>query len=151
MEGIMLPEKHNPMGSVMGSASVSGTVAVVMAVVVAMVMAMIMPMVVAMIGTMMVVVSPMGPIVGIDDDKIQRGQELGELEAPIVVAVCFGKEVADVLINRHIGLQQDKHGQSQENPREKGLWELPATPMAQGGHFEDLKPGLCLALTGVVL
>ena len=96
MEGMMLLEEHNPAGTVtLGTASLAAT----------MVMAVVMAVATAMTGIWMLV----GPIVGINGYKIQRGQELGELQATVVVVVCSGKEVAYVVIDGHIRLQQDKH------------------------------------------
>lgn len=93
----MLLEEHNPMGTVtLGTASLVGTMAMVLAVTV------IWMLVVA-------AVTLVGPIVGIDDYEIQRGQELGELQATVMVVVCSGKELAYIVIDGRVRLQQDKH------------------------------------------
>lgn len=92
----MLLEEHNPMGTVtLGTTSLAGNVAVVLAVT----------------GIWMLVMAPatlVGPIVGINDYKIQRGQELCELQATVVVAVRSGEELAYVVISGHVRLQQGK-------------------------------------------
>lgn len=101
MEGMMLLEEHNPMGTAtLGNTLLAGT----MAVVVFMVMAVVM----AVTGIWMAPVTLVGPIVGINGYKIQRGQELSELQATVPVAVCFVEELAYVVIDGHVRLQQGK-------------------------------------------
>lgn len=93
MEGMMLLEEHNPMGTAtLGNTLLAGTMAVVMAVT----------------GIWMAPVTLVGPIVGINGYKIQRGQELSELQATVPVAVCFVEELAYVVIDGHVRLQQGK-------------------------------------------
>lgn len=95
MEGMMMLEEHSPMGTVtLGTISLGRT------------------MVMAMTSIYVVVMGPVtlvGPIVGINGYEVQRGQELGELQATVMVSVCSGKELADVVIDGRVRLQQDKH------------------------------------------
>ena len=71
-----------------------------MVVTVATVVAVVMAMVVAMVPRLLV-----GPVVGIDGHEAERGEELGELQAAVVVAVRFDKELPDVLIDGRVGRQ----------------------------------------------
>lgn len=90
-DGMMMPEEHNPVGTVtLGTASVVGT------------MTRVIVMAVTIIWMLV------EPLVGIVEYGTQRSQELGELQAPIVVFVCFGKELGYVLVHGHVGLQEDK-------------------------------------------
>lgn len=104
-EEMMLLEEHNSVGTAtLGTASVAGTMSVVMSMVMSMVMT----------TNWMWAWAPgrlMGPFMGINGCKVQRGEELGELQATIVVFVCFGKELVYVVIDGHLRLQEDKWGQ----------------------------------------
>lgn len=77
-----------------------------MTVAVAVAMPMVMPVVVAVVTTMAL----MGPVVGIDGHEAQCGQELGELEAAVVVGVGFGEELLDVVVGGGVGLRGDRRG-----------------------------------------
>lgn len=90
-DGMMLLEKHNPMGTVtLGTTSMVRT------------MTMVIVMAVTIIWMLV------EPLVGIVEYATQRSQELGELQATIAVFVCFGKELSYVLVHGHVGLQEDK-------------------------------------------
>lgn len=91
-----------------------------MVVTVATVVAVVMSMVVAMVPRLLV-----GPVVGIDGHEAERGEELGELQAAVVVAVRFDKELPDVLIDGRVGLQ-DKTSQGTGSPTTPQLH--PSTP-----------------------
>lgn len=104
---MLLLEEH----SSAGTALVVGTVAMAVAVAVAMSMIVAMSMVMAVVPRLLV-----GPVVGIDGHEAERGEELGELQAAIVVAVRFGKELLDVLISSRVGLREDKMSQGMGSP-----------------------------------
>lgn len=120
MEEMMLLEEYNSVGTAtLGTASVAGTMSVVMS--------MVMSMVVTT--NWMWAMAPgrlMGPFMGINGCKVQRGEELGELQATITVFVCFGKELVYVVIDGHLRLQEDKWGQV--SPTHSGGPGFPATP-----------------------
>lgn len=104
---MLLLEEH----SSAGTALVVGTVAMAVVVAVAMSVIVAMSMVMAVVPRLLV-----GPVVGIDGHEAERGEELGELQAAIVVAVRFGKELLDVLISSRVGLREDKMSQGMGSP-----------------------------------
>lgn len=105
----------------------------------------------------------MGPLVGISKSKAQGGQELSELEAPIVVAISLAEELLDVAILGHVGLQGHRQRQAEAEQgsgsgcqptahpaRVTGPQENPSKPLPP--LWEALgRPRLCWALTGAVL